>query len=114
MGLLNLGMQMNPANVTQMPELFKAIIESRPLWATAAFAIAVGGGTLGCVLLLLRKKLAVPVFAVSLAAMIAHLFSYLNISNPNVNFGASDIALVVVAPVAVAVGLLWWARRALQ
>jgi len=38
-----------------LPEKERALYESLPTWATAAFAIAVWGSTLGCILLLLRK-----------------------------------------------------------
>ncbi|MFV2067304.1 MAG: hypothetical protein ACC645_10020 [Pirellulales bacterium] len=41
-----------------------------PGWVVAAWAIAVWGGVLGAVLLLLRKRLAVPVFLASLVAMV--------------------------------------------
>jgi hypothetical protein len=111
MGLMNFIMQQNPANLEQMPELFRTIVATRPLWATIAFGGAVASGAVGCILLLLRHKLAVPVFAISLIAMVAHMFSYAGMMNAGVQFGAGDIALIVVAPVAVAVGLLWWARR---
>ena len=42
---------------------------SFPSWSVALWAIAVWGGLLGCILLLLRKKLAVSVFLVSLICM---------------------------------------------
>lgn len=42
-----------------------------PVWATAAWAIAVWGGILGVVLLLMRKRLAEPVFLVSFLSMVA-------------------------------------------
>jgi hypothetical protein len=41
-----------------------------PAWLVAFWAIAVWGGVLGAVLLLLRKKLAVPVFLVSFLSMV--------------------------------------------
>jgi len=41
-----------------------------PTWIIAAWALAVWGGVLGSVLLLLRRRLAVPVFLVSLLAMV--------------------------------------------
>jgi ribose/xylose/arabinose/galactoside ABC-type transport system permease subunit len=41
-----------------------------PGWVTAAWAIAVWGGVVGAVLLLLRRRLAVPVFLASLVAMV--------------------------------------------
>ena len=50
---------MNPNIVDAMPEAYRAIVENRPAWATAAFAIAVFGGAFGCLLLLLRKWLGI-------------------------------------------------------
>jgi len=41
-----------------------------PTWVVATWAIAVWAGVLGAVLLLLRKRLAVPVFLASLVAMV--------------------------------------------
>lgn len=41
-----------------------------PLWMTTSFAIGVFGGLIGSVLLLMRKKIATPVFAVSLIGYI--------------------------------------------
>jgi hypothetical protein len=48
-----------------------AVMMGYPAWMTIAFAIGVFGGVLGCVLLLWRKALALPVFAVSMIAYIA-------------------------------------------
>lgn len=45
-----------------------------PMWMTAVWAIGVWGAMLASVLLLLRKKLAGPVFIVSLAAFLVSLF----------------------------------------
>ena len=55
MGAINFVVQMNADMVAAMPETHRAIIESRPVWATGGFAIAVFGGALGCLLLLLRE-----------------------------------------------------------
>ncbi|MCL7975160.1 MAG: hypothetical protein M8835_11450 [marine benthic group bacterium] len=41
-----------------------------PTWVVASWAIAVWGGVLGAVLLLLKKRLAAPVFLVSFLAMV--------------------------------------------
>lgn len=48
-----------------------AVMLGYPAWMTVAFAIGVFGGVIGCVLLLLRMRLAALVFAVSLAGYIA-------------------------------------------
>ena len=48
-----------------------------PAWAVSTWAIAVWGGLLGSVLLLLARRLATPVFLVSLIAMIiTTIYSY--------------------------------------
>lgn len=70
LGVTNFIMQMNPDSLAAMPEAYRAIIEERPAWATGAFAIAVFGGTLGCLLLLLRKSIAIYVFIASLLGAI--------------------------------------------
>lgn len=72
MGCLNFISQMKAGMVESMPETIRAIVETRPAWGTAAFAIAVFGGALGCMLLLLRKSAAYYVlFASLLGAVIA-------------------------------------------
>lgn len=70
MGCMNYILQMNAESVASMPEMYRAIVESRPAWGTGAFAIAVFGGSLGCLLLLLRKAIAVYVFIVALVAAV--------------------------------------------
>jgi len=50
-----------------------AYINTAPAWTTAVWAIGVWGALLGTLLLLLRNRLAVPVFALSLAGFLAGL-----------------------------------------
>jgi hypothetical protein len=52
-----------------------------PAWAVAAWALAVWGGVVGCLLLLARKRLAVPVFIVSFIAMVATTIYNFGLSN---------------------------------
>lgn len=65
-GSLNYIVQTNPDSVAQMPESYQLIINARPAWATAGFAVGVFGGAVGCILLLLRRKVAVAVLVLSL------------------------------------------------
>jgi hypothetical protein len=54
-------------------------LNSFPAWVVAVWAVAVWGGVAGSVLLLLRKKLAVPVFLVSLVGnFLADLYGFSN------------------------------------
>lgn len=70
MGCLNFITQMNADAVAKMPELYQLIISSRPLWATLAFGLAVFGGAVGCILLLLRRDMARFALLVSLVAIL--------------------------------------------
>lgn len=47
-----------------------AHLNAMPMWMNAVWAIGVWGAVLGAVMLLLRKRLAVPVFAASLAGFV--------------------------------------------
>jgi hypothetical protein len=55
------------ATLSEPEQLYYANVAA---WATAAFATAVFGGTLGCILLLIRKKLATILFVISLIAVL--------------------------------------------
>ena len=70
MGCLNYISQSNPDTVAQMPEIYQVIIAGRPAWATAAFAIAVFGGAVGCILMLLRNRAALPALIMSFAGIV--------------------------------------------
>ena len=66
LGCINFFVQMDPDMLSAYRESERAIVEGRPAWATGAFAVAVFGGALGCLLLLLRKSAAFYLFIVSL------------------------------------------------
>ena len=70
LGGINFLMQLLPGMVAQMPETVRAVVESRPLWATVAFAVAVFGGTIAALLLLLRQSIAVYFFVAALLGAI--------------------------------------------
>ena len=98
-GVINYFVQMNTDSLTSFPELYRPIIEGRPAWATAAFAIAVFGGSLGCLFLLLRKLAAFYVLIASLLGVIVsmmHIFSVAGFSSFEIWIGVM-MQLVVVA-----------------
>jgi len=89
MGAINFSMQMNAATVAEMPESYRAIVESRPAWATVAFAVAVFGGALGCLLLLLRKSMAFYLFFASLLGVIVQMTTTLGQIAAMIGVGSS-------------------------
>ncbi|NNC67863.1 MAG: hypothetical protein HKN83_07515 [Gammaproteobacteria bacterium] len=66
---------------------------SFPSWSVALWAIAVWGGLLGCILLLLRNKLAASVFLVSLICMVINtIYIYAFSNGMEVMGGAFELA----------------------
>jgi len=92
-----------------MTEAQIAFMNHSPAWMTAVWAIGVWGGLLGGVLLLLRNKLAVPVFIVSLASYVLSLIHNLVISPmPD----ASEQFVMFVIIFAGCVFFMWYSMRA--
>ncbi len=108
-GLINFLSQMNAEGVSALPEQYRAIVEVRPAWATIAFAIAVFGGALGGLLLLLRKSATFYVFVASLFGALAAQISTLGMADFPVEALIGGLIQVVVT-----VFLIWyskWAER---
>lgn len=108
MGGMNFVMQLNADSLASYPESYRPIIECRPAWATAAFAIAVFGGAIACLLLLLKKPAAYWLFIASLFGVIVtmgHIYSV-------TGFSAFDIWIGVLMQLAVAALLIWYAKHA--
>jgi hypothetical protein len=112
MGLINYVMQMNPEALSSYPESHRAIIEGRPWWATGGFAIAVFGGTLGCLLLLLKKSMAKILFIVSLLGVFVTMMHTLGVLSSITEFSAFEIVMMVVMPLVVAAFLIWYSKLA--
>ena len=102
--------QMDPETLAQMPESTRTMIEMRPSWATGAFAIAVWGGALGCLILLLRKALAIYLFAASALGVLAQFTYELGMAGSTESFGPGSIAMAIMIPV-IAVFLVWYAKH---
>ena len=81
-----------------------------PMWVVAAWALSVWGGVLGAVLLLLRKRLAVPVFGVSLATMVLTSFYNLVLTNGLAIMGGAGGLVFSAVIFVIAVALLMYAR----
>ncbi|MEE8261714.1 MAG: hypothetical protein V3R83_04490 [Gammaproteobacteria bacterium] len=109
MGVINYFVQMNPDVVAAYREAERALIDGRPAWATGAFAIAVFGGALGCLLLLLRKSAAYYLFFASLLGVIVTMTHTLGV---DIDFGLGEILGIILMPLVVAVFLIWYSKQA--
>ena len=109
LGVINFFVQMNADALTAYRESERAIVEGRPAWATGAFAIAVFGGALGCLLLLLRKSAAYYLFIVSLLGVIVTMAHTLGVG---IDFGLGEIVGIILMPLGVAAFLIWYSKQA--
>jgi hypothetical protein len=106
MGCMNFISQMNTDMVASMPEAYRAIVESRPVWGTGAFAIAVFGGALGCLLLLLRKSAAFYVFPASLFGAVVAQVPLVGMAGFPVDALIGGLSQVVIGTF-----LIWYSKR---
>ncbi|MBM1107081.1 hypothetical protein JQC67_13090 [Aurantibacter crassamenti] len=98
-------------DLTAMTQAQRELHESRPAWVTAAYAIAVWGGVLGCILLLLRKKIARPIILISLLGVIAQQVYIAFLSNTFEIYGSEALWLPIVILI-FAVALVIFAKLA--
>ena len=109
MGVINFFVQMNSDVLAAYRESERAIVEGRPAWATGAFAIAVFGGALGCLLLLLRKSAAYYLFITSLLGVMLTMIHTLGVG---IDFGLGEILGIILMPLVVAAFLIWYSKWA--
>ena len=108
MGAINFIVQMDPESLASFPARYRPIIEGRPVWAAAAFAVAVLGGALGCLLLLFKQGAAFGVFLVSLVGVLvsmAHIYTVVGV-------GAVETWAGVLVQLVVTVFLVWYSSFA--
>jgi hypothetical protein len=102
---------MSPEALAALPEAQRQLYATTPAWATAAFAIAVNGGALGCVLLLLKKSLALVVLQLSLLGVLAQMYHAFFMSNSFEVFGPGGTVMPVMV-VVIAIYLISLAAKA--
>lgn len=107
-GAVNFFAQMNPDIVAAYRESERAIIETRPGWATGAFAVAVFGGTLGCLLLLLKRSAAFYFLVVSLFGVVVTMIHTLG---AGIDFNIGEILGIILMPLVVAAFLIWYSKH---
>jgi hypothetical protein len=102
---------MTQETLQALPVEEQALYTNIPTWATAAFAIAVWGSTLGCILLLLRKKFATPVFIVAFIAIVVQMVHQLFINKTIEVYGPGGMIMPVMI-ILIGIYLIWYSRSA--
>ncbi len=92
-----------------LPDTERALYENLPAWVTAAYAIAVFGGTIGAILLLLKKKLSVQFFTISLLGVIIQMSYNFFMSNTLDVYGPGSIVMPIMI-IVIAFYLVWYSK----
>lgn len=88
-----------------------SIMESLPMWYSIVFAVAVFSGVLGCVLVLMKKKFAIPVFAISLLTVLVVEIYWL-LGTDIIQTSGYIAALMPMIVIAVAIFLYYYSKGA--
>jgi hypothetical protein len=102
---------MSEEALAALPEGQQALYAAQPAWVTGAFAIAVFAGLAGSILLAMRKSLAIPVFMLSLVAVIGQMVYAFLLSNTLEVMGPGS-AILPSAIIVIAAALVWFSTRA--
>jgi hypothetical protein len=103
---------MGPEELAGLPEGQRRMLEDVPAWAWISYAVAVVAGTLASIALLLRHRLAVALFWISLAGvLLLQVVWTMLLSGAPAILGASSLAMPILV-VVIAVLLVLFSRHA--
>ncbi len=102
---------MDPAALEALPAEQQEAYANKPAYATAAFALAVFGGALACLMLLLRKALASPLFYISFLAILVQMYHAFFVIDSVAMFGPGA-AVMPGMIVVIAILLIFMSRKA--
>ncbi|GAB3509524.1 hypothetical protein MNQ95_09075 [Pseudoxanthomonas daejeonensis] len=101
---------MDEARLATLAEAERQVFLATPPWVNVAFAFAVIGGVLGALCLLLRRRWAVPMFGVSLLALLVQFAGAYLVTPAWQAYGVAGLAMPVLLLV-ISLALLAYARR---
>lgn len=105
-------LQLSLQDVTKLSAAQQALYNARPGWAVAATALAVFGGAIGCIGLLLRKKWALTLFLLSVIGILVQDFGLFVLVNGAALAGPVAVVLQLLV-LGIAIGLVLLSRRAI-
>lgn len=101
-----------PEQLAKLPDGQRAVHDAMPQWIWIANGIAVVSGVIASILLIMRKRLSVRFFWLSLVAIIVMFgYSFL-VADMIAKVGMAEAVMMPIVVTAIAVALLWYARRA--
>jgi len=101
----------DPARLAALPPEQQAVYAAMPPWLDLFYGLAVFTGLLGAIGLLLRRRWAIALFAVSLAAVLVQMIAIYALTPAWSASGAGGLVMTLLIT-GIAAFLLWYARRA--
>jgi ABC-type Fe3+ transport system permease subunit len=102
-------LMMTPEVIATLPQAEQDMYNTMPAWVIVAFGLAVIGGALGCVLLLLKNSLAFPVLCLSLPGVVAQM-SYVFVTKSWEIYGPGRMVMPIMV-IIIAVALVWYSKQ---
>ena len=93
-----------------MSQAYADYAANAPAWATAVFAIAVFSGVAGAICLLLRKKWAVQLYAISLVFIVISMFKGFVLDKAGSMMSTGQIVMELLV-IALGIFAVWFARK---
>jgi len=100
----------NPDSRIALPENMRDLYDYTPEWSYIVFAIAVVTGLIGSILLLMKKKSAVPVLLISLVTVLILQLNFLFLSGALSDKGLSSIIVMPLVVIVFSVFIYFFAR----
>jgi len=103
---------MTPETIATLPENQQEFMNNTPTWRTVCFGVATFGGLFASILLVLKNKLAIALFAISLIAIV--LGDYYDIFMVKY-YNDAEISGLVLPIIIVIIGvfLFWYSKKKL-
>jgi hypothetical protein len=99
--------------IKAMPENQQHLYRNMPLWVNIVFAGEVFGGVLGCVGLLVKRKWALPLFAVSILGVLSQTFHVYFLSDAISTMGTPAVVMPLLA-IVIGIGMIVAAKSAIS
>jgi hypothetical protein len=104
-------MMMTQESIAALPAEQQTVYRETPVWANVAFAVAVFGGVLGCLGLLMRKRWATALLIASLiGVLVQHVYPFL-LANVMAIMGPT-VALFPMILILLGLAQIWFSRKA--
>jgi hypothetical protein len=104
---------LTPEDIAKLSEAQQALYAARPAWSVGATALAVWGGALGSLGLILKKRWATMLLVISLIGVVGQDISLFGMQGAAAQAGPSVVVLQGLV-LLVAVGLVMMSRTATQ